>query len=75
MHHKFEVVLLLNSQCESGQRDECIACTAFEPRVSGEQESLVVGQSLVELVCCIHEAVEEVVARIAFLNFLFKQFL
>ena len=41
LHHVFEVVLLTDSQCQARQRDKRIAGTSLEPRITGQQVTVV----------------------------------
>lgn len=70
----FEVFDFLNRQCQSGSGNESIACAALEPRVSGEDVSLLAA-AVMELVGGRDKAVEEVVARVAVLNLLVEELL
>ena len=63
LHYELEVVFLLDRERKTRQRDECVACAALEPRIAGEYVSLVFLCAVVELVRCVDEAVEEIVAR------------
>ena len=63
LHYKLKVVFLLDRERKTRQRDECVACAALEPRIAGEDVSLVFLCAVVELVRCVDETVEEVVAR------------
>ena len=63
LHDEFEVVLLLDGQCQSGQCDEGVASAALEPRIAGQQVALVLACAVVELMSGVDQTVEEVVAR------------
>ena len=62
LHHQFKVVLLIDGEGQSGQRDKGVSGSALEPGIAGEQIAVFL-LAFVELVGGVHEAVEEVVAR------------
>ena len=70
--HGADVLLgLVGGQCEAGERDECVACTGFEPWISCQDVVLAV-LLVVELVGGIDQTVFEVVARGVHVDFLFE---
>ena len=73
LHHQFEVVLLVDGECQTWQGDERVAGAALKPRITGKKITVVVLLALVELVSGIHQAMEEVVARSSGFNLLLKQ--
>ena len=75
LHHQLEIIILLDAQSQTRQGNERVACAAFEPRVTSQQIAVVVLVAIVELVGCIYEAMEEIVARRTQGHFLFKEFL
>ena len=63
LHHQFEVVLLLNGERQSRQRDKGIARATLEPRITCQQVAVVILRAEVELMGGIDQTVEEVVTR------------
>ena len=73
LHNKLEIVFLLNRECKTRQCDECIACTALEPRIAGKKIAFVLTCTVVELMSCINKTMEEVVARRTLVYFLIEE--
>ena len=73
VHYFLEILLLVDTQGKSRQCNEGVSCPALEPRITGEQIIFRPILLVVELVCRIHEAVEEVVAWCTVVNFLLEK--
>jgi len=61
-HGGFEELCLLDTQRQSGQGNEGVACAGLEPRVSGNDIFLAVFVLDMELVCGVDQTVEEIIA-------------
>ena len=73
LHDEFEVVLLLDGQCQSRQGDERVAGSALEPGIAGQQVALVLACAVVELMSGVDQTVEEVVARSSLVDLFLEQ--
>ena len=75
LHHQLKVVVLLDREGKTRQRDECITGTALEPRIARQDVSVVVLFTTMELMRRIHQAMEEIITWRTLIYFFFKEFL
>ena len=61
-HDEFEIVVLFNGKGESRQCDKGVAGTSLEPGIAGKNVALIFLRAVVELMGCIDQTMEEVVA-------------
>ena len=54
LHHKLEVVLLVDGEGKTRQCNERVACAALEPRITGKKITVVVLLALMELMGGVH---------------------
>ena len=75
LHHQLKVVVLLDRESKTRQRDECITGTALEPRIARQDVSVVVLFTTMELMRRIHQTMEEIITWRTLIYFFFKEFL
>ena len=73
LHDKFKIVLFFNGEGQSRQRDKRVTCSALEPWISRNDIPLVILSAVMELMCCINKAMEEIVAWRAQAHLLVKK--
>ena len=73
LHHQLEVIVFLDGECQTRQRDERVAGTALEPRITGNDVSVVVAFATMELMGSIDQTMEEIIAWRTLIHFLVEE--